>query len=279
MKKMFLLSAFAISLLCGCGESIDSKAEKLLQQATLAYGTGDYSNAKIFIDSIRTAYPTAVTARRGALDLMREVEMAEQQRSLDYCNETIEKLSAERDKMLAEFDYEKDGRYQDEASYIVSSQALRLNVFNNLLRARVTESGTAYITSIYRGKKIAHRSVKVSSGDNYASCDKPFMSHTYRNLGVNNERLDFIYGEDGGIADFIASASGDVLVELSGDNGNFKYTLRRDDIKAITKAVKLSKLLKSIDEHKSMAAEAQRHLDFVKKSRERFSNDSIKTEK
>lgn len=274
MKKILFLVSISALFFVSCGESVDSKAGKLLQQATAAYEAGEYHGAKVLIDSIRNSYPTAFAARRSALDLMRSVELAEQQRTLDHCNAAIEELSARRDSMLTSFEYEKESRYQDEGSYFVSSQALRLNVFNSLLRVRVAESGTAYITSLYRGKRIAHSAVKVSAGDSYAMCDKPFMSTTYRNLGINNERLDFIYGEDGGIMDFISAANGTITVELTGSNGKHSYTLRKDDAAAVKKAVALSGVLKSIAEHKKMAAEAQRHIDFVKKTKERFSADS-----
>lgn len=262
-----------------CGESADSKAGKLLEQATTAYESGEYQNAKMLIDSIRNSYPTAFTARRGALELMRTVELAEQQRSLDHCNAKLAELSARRDSLLLSFEYEKESRYQDEGSYIIPSQANRLNVFNSLLRVRVAENGTAYLTSLYRGKRIAHKAVKVSAGGSYASCDKAFSSHTYRNLGINNERLDFIYGEDGGIMDFISAATGGITVELTGKEGSYSYTLRGDDAKAVAEAVKLSKLLKTIAEYKEMAFEAQRHIDFVNKTRERFAADSIAASK
>lgn len=275
MKRIFLMGAVAAMLFTSCGESVDSKAGKLLQQAGEAYAAGDYRISKLLIDSIRGTYPTAFEARRGALNLMRDVELAEQQRNLDHCKAVLDTLAARRDSMLADFEYEKDNRYQDEGSYVWSSQAGRLNVFNSLLRARTTESGRAYVTSVYRGKRISHRAVKVSAGDSYASCDKPFSSHIYRNLGVNNERLDFIYGEDGGIMDFVAAATQPITVELTGADGSYSYTLRREDAVAVSKVMELSRVLRAITEHREMAAEAQRHIDFVKKTRERFAADSV----
>ena len=278
MKKIILFPALAAMFFASCGESVESKAGLLLQKANEAYSSGEYQSAKLLIDSIRNNYPKAFKARRGALELMRDVELAEQQRSLDYCNGMLASLTAVRDSMLCSFEYEKNSRYQDEGSYIVPSQANRVNVFNSLLRARVTESGVAYLTSVYRGKKIAHTAVKVSSGDSYAECNKAFTSHNYRNLGVNNERLDFIYGEDGGLMDFISATSGTLTVELTGGDGIYKYTLRGEDAKAIAAVVELSKVLKSISGFREMAGEAERHIEFVKKTRERFAADSVVTE-
>lgn len=276
MKKIIFSAIVAASVFVSCGESVESKADALLQQAVTAYETADYQTAKILVDSMRTAYPTAVDSRRSALSLMRKVEIAEQQRSLNHCNEMLSTLKSERDSLLQGFLYEKDARFQSEGSYIVPSQSNNLNVYNSFLRARVTESGTVYLTSLYRGKAIAHKGVKVSAGESFASCDKAFSSRTYRNLGMNNERLDFVYGEDGGIIDFISAAqNSQITVELSGSKSKYSYVLRADDAKAIARIAELSRLLKSIVEYENMAAEAKRHIEFVERTRERFMSDSI----
>ena len=275
MKKILSLCAVAALAFAACGTSPDAAADALYKQADAAYTAGDYQSAKIYIDSIRATYPTVLPVRRKAIELMRSVELAEQQRTLDYCNETLAHLEARRDSLLPAFELERADRYQDEGSYIIPSQALRVNVYNSLLRARVTESGKAFITSLYRGKRIAHSSVRVSAGGSYAECDKAFMSHTFRNLGVNNERLDFLRGEDGGIMDFIAHATTDITVELRGEQGTHKYTLRSSDAAAVARVVELSRVLQAIAEYRNMAAEAERHITFVQKSRERFSRDSI----
>lgn len=271
MKKIILSSAIATLALVSCGESAEQRAGNLLHQADAAYSAGNYQSAKVLIDSIRVTYPDVIDVRRKALELKRSVELAEQQRTLDHCRASLARLEARRDSLLPSFEYEADKRYQDEGFYIVPSQSLRLNVYNSLLRARVTESGRAYITSLYRGKRIAHRSVKVSSGDSYASCSEPFVSHTFRNLGVNNERLDFIAGEDGGLMNFIATARGPLTVELEGEQGKHSYALRESDAKAIASVLELSMVLTAITEYKEIAAEAERHITFVEKARERFS--------
>ena len=265
MKK-YILPAVAAVCMLSCGDSAEERAGKLLQQATAAYETADYQSAKILIDSIRTACPTAIEARRSALTLMRDVEMAEQQRSLSYFNEVLAELYAKRDSMLPSFSYEKDERFQSEGSYVVPSQSSDLNARNSFLCARVTESGAAYITSMYRGRQIGHNSVKVSAAGSFVSCDSAFSSRTYSNLGTNNERLDFIYGSDGGIIDFITAMQGEKIdVELAGVKGTYKYRLRPADAKAIAGIASLANVLKSIAEHENMAAEARRHIDFIQK--------------
>ena len=262
--KRNILPVIAIALLASCGESVEERAARLLQQATAAYEQADYGNAKILIDSIRSASPSAIEARRSALSLMRNVEIAEQQRSLSHFNEVLTTLYAKRYSMLQHFSYEKDERFQDEGSYTFPSQTSSLNTRSSYLAARVTESGTAYLTSQYRGRKLAHNSIKVSAAGSFVSCDSLFSSRTYTSLGANNERIDFVYGKDGGIMDFITAMQGEKIeVELSGGKGSYKYRLSSNDAKAIAMVTSLARVLRSVAEYEAMAAEAKRHIDFL----------------
>ena len=95
------------------------------------------------------------------------------------------------------------------------------------------------------------------------------MSRSYKELGVYNERRDYKYGADGGIMDFIATGNGPFKVELTGDNGTFGYTLRAEDVAAVVQVLDLSNLLKTIEETNALCDEAQRALDFLRKSQQR----------
>ena len=75
--------------------------------------------------------------------------------------------------------------------------------------------------------------------------------------------------------DFVAAATQPITVELTGADGSYSYTLRCEDAVAVTKVMELARVLRAITEHREMAAEAQRHIDFVKKTRERFAADSV----
>ena len=111
--------------------------------------------------------------------------------------------------------------------------------------------------------------VKVTAGDTYAECNSPFNKYTSKHLGVTTERLDFRYKQDGGIMDFIAGTANPIMVELSG-KGNYKYKLRKEDAVAITEIIELAKVLQTIDSIKNMRDEAKRHIEFLKKTKERF---------
>ncbi len=274
MKKQVIL--FTIVVLCtlSCGENIEKKARALVDEAQAAYEAKDYNRAKLLLDSVKQTYPKAFDARRVALRLRRDVELGEQHRSVEFLDNSLTTQYVIRDSLLPLFVLEKDRKYQDVGNYMIPSQTVKNNLGNTYLRAQVNEHGVTTLTSVYRGKAIAHTTVRVSAGDNYAECDSPFSKYTSKHLGVTTERVDFRYGEDGGLLDFIANCNTNITVELSGDK-SYKYNLRKSDAQAIKEVLKLSKVLQNITSMKEMRAEAVRHIEFIEKTREKFEMDSV----
>lgn len=276
MRKSYLFFVFAASLLVSCGNGAEQKAQALVTEATEAFETQDYGRAKMLLDSVKSTYPKAFKARRQALKLSRNVELGEQNRSLDYFNAELAALTQRRDSLLPGFVLEKDNRYQDIGNYMKSSQTVKNNLNNTYLRAQVDENGVAALSSVYRGKSLSHNRVRVTVGDTYAECASPFNTYSSRHLGVTTERLDFRYRQDGGIMDFIAASSFQpITVELYGDKTTHKYKLRGEDAVAITEVIELASVLQAIDSLKGLRDEACRHIEFLKRSKERFETDSL----
>ena len=276
MKKIHLsLLLVATALLFSCEKSVEEPARLLLAEAKELYAGSDYNSARSIIDSISVAYPKAYKTRREAEVLRREVMLKEKQRDVEYFASMYNMLAERRDTLVTGFTYNKDAQYQDMGYYTVPSQAIALNPFNCFLRASVKENGDAYLASYYRGAKIAHKTLKVSSGDSFVTCDRPFISRSYWYLGGYNERREFRYGADDGIMDFIASATGPVKVELFGEQGKYEYMLRDEDVTAIKRVIELSNLLKMVEEACAMRDEAQRALEFLIKSQQRSQQSAV----
>lgn len=275
MKKLHLLLLLAATYtLFSCEKSIEEPARLLLAEARELYAADEYNSARILIDSISMTYPKAYKTRREAEILRREVMLKEKQRDVEYFTGMYDVLVERRDSLVTGFTFNKDAQYQDMGYYTVPSQAIALNPFNSFLRASVKENGDAYLASYYRGAKISHKTLKVSSGESFVICENPFSSRSYWYLGVYNERRDYRYGADDGVMDFIASATDPVKVNISGEQGKYEYMLRDDDAKAIKRVIELSNLLKMVEEARSMRDEAQRSLDFLIKSQQR-SQDNV----
>ena len=279
MKKLHMLLLFvATFLFFSCEKSIEEPARILLDEAKELYACDDYNSARAFIDSISITYPKAYKTRREAEILRREVMLKEKRRDVEYFTSMYNMLSERRDSLVTEFVFNKDAQYQDMGYYTAPSQAIALNPFNSFLRASVKENGDAYLASYYRGAKISHKTLRVSSGDSFVVCDQPFSSRSYWYLGVYNERRDYQYGSDAGVMDFIASATSSVKVELMGEQGKYEYVLRSEDVKAIKRVIELANLLKMTEEAAEMRNEAQRALDFLIKSQLRSQENARNAE-
>ena len=266
-KTVLLVAAAA--LMFSCVSNVEDPAEDLLSRARKEYEGGNYNNTRMLIDSIRIVSPKAYKTLREAEKLRREAMKKECERNVVFYENALQSLTATRDSIAAEFDFSFDKRYQNKGYYTVPSQAMAQNVYNNFLRASVHEDGAMYLTSFYRGKSIRHKCVKLSSGDAYVSCDKPFLERNYKDLGVNNERRDYKYGEDGGLIEFVLLTEDAIEVELSGANGKVNYTLRPADAAAIRKAYELSLAINAVRRAEDLLGEARYMLDFLKKSEAR----------
>ena len=281
MKKAVYCIAAIISmaLFAACGESIEEKAQHSLQSARTAYESGDFQSAKIELDSLKILYPKAFNARREAMKLMREVELAEQQRSVACFDSMLVAKHTELEEVIKSgFVFEKDEKYQDIGNFMVASQAPMKNLMNSYLRGQVDENGVLTITSIYRGKAIAHNKVKVSVGDSFAESDNPISNYTSKHLGVTTERVDFRFGKDEGIIGFIVLNAGkSIQVELIGKS-TYSYSMRKEDVQAITKLYDLSMLLSSIRELEASKQEALRHIEFIERNKQRSEDAATASE-
>lgn len=268
MKNRYILILLFLSLFFSCGEKAEDPAAALLEEARKECEAGNFNNARMLLDSLSTAHPTAYKTRREAEIFRREVMIKEKERDVLYFTSEIEKLSACRDSLVSSFTFNKNSRYQDTGYYTSPLQPIASNATSTYLRASVNEDGTAFIVSFYRGRAIEHTTVKVSSNGYYAVCDKPYSSRSYREYGVYSERRDYKYGEDGGIMDFIAAGEAPFVVELSGGSSSHTYTLRASDVEAIKAVAGLAVLLRDITRQRQLLSDAQISLEILRRNSE-----------
>lgn len=268
MKNRYILILLFLPLFFSCGEKAEDPAAALLEEARKECEAGNFNNARMLLDSLSTAHPTAYKTRREAEIFRREVMIKEKERDVLYFTSEIEKLSACRDSLVSSFTFNKNSRYQDTGYYTSPLQPIASNATSTYLRASVNEDGTAFIVSFYRGRAIEHTTVKVSSNGYYAVCDKPYSSRSYREYGVYSERRDYKYGEDGGIMDFIAAGEAPFVVELSGGSSSHTYTLRASDVEAIKAVAGLAVLLRDITRQRQLLSDAQISLEILRRNNE-----------
>lgn len=263
MKK--IIGAVCMAFLLGaCGNSNDKNAQAFLDAAENAWLAGDFSEAKLQIDSIRILYPKAFEARKQGVKIMQKVELDEQRKSLCYLDSVWQVKLDEFDAVKNNYVLEKDSVYQEVGNYFSPSQTVEKNINRTFLRAQVSEKGVVTLTSIYCGGKfIHHKSVKVSSGDTYA--ETPVSADIYEttDLGWKIEKADYPFGKEGGVLGFIVlNKDNPIRVEYKGDR-TYTTTMTPADRKAIADVYALGQLLASMEQIKKEQQEANRKIEFI----------------
>lgn len=266
MKKMLLATAALALTLGACGNG-EKEAGNLFQRAEMSFAAGDYSLAKLQIDSIRTLYPKAFEVRKAAIGLMQQVDLKEQDRTLAYLDSMLAVKQAAFDAIKNKFVFEKDTAYQEVGNYFYPTQVVEKNIGRSFLRAQVNEHGEMSLTSIYcAGGNIHHKAVKVAAGDTYA--ETPASSDIYEttDLGRPIEKADYRLPADGGVTAFIVSNKNKKSISLEFEgNRNYKTQMRADDVKAIAEVSELARVLAGMEEIRKEQKEANLKKRFVLK--------------
>lgn len=272
-NKLIALPLFMALFSCNSDEK---KAEELFQRAESSFATGDYSLAKLQIDSIRTLYPKAFEVRKAGIKLMQQVDLQEQQKTLVYLDSVMAVKQASLDSIKGNFVLEKDTAYQEVGNYFYPTQTVEKNIGRSFLRGQVNERGEMSITSIYcAGGKLHHRAVKVSVDDLFA--ETPISPDCYEStdLGKAIEKADYKLGADGGVIAFIKANQDKkrIRLEFIGDR-NYKTTMQPNDIKAIAELSRLAQILSSIEAIKKEQNEANLKIRFVNRKIEEAATNS-----
>lgn len=273
LNKLIALPLFMALFSCNSDEK---KAEELFQRAESSFATGDYSLAKLQIDSIRTLYPKAFEVRKAGIKLMQQVDLQEQQKTLVYLDSVMAVKQASLDSIKGNFVLEKDTAYQEVGNYFYPTQTVEKNIGRSFLRGQVNERGEMSITSIYcAGGKLHHRAVKVSVDDLFA--ETPISPDCYEttDLGKAIEKADYKLGADGGVIAFIIANQDKkrIRLEFIGDR-NYKTTMQPNDIKAIAELSRLAQVLSSIEAIKKEQNEANLKIRFVNRKIEEAATNS-----
>lgn len=273
MKKIRLIAIMLAAVMASCN-SDEKNAGQLFQRAESSFATGNYSMAKLQIDSIRKLYPKAVEVRKNGIRLMQQIDLQEQQKTLAYLDSMIHAKQLALDSVKTMFVLEKDTAYQDIGNYFYPTQVVEKNIGRSFLRAQVNELGEMSLTSIYcGGGNIHHTAVKVSVEDTFAQTPPSNDSYETTDLGRPIEKADYKVGADGGVAMFIAANRDkkNIRLEFIGDR-SYKTVMRPTDVEAIAKITELARILASMEEIRKEQKEANLKIQFVTRKMEEAKN-------
>lgn len=276
MKKIIILACLC-SALIAC-ENTKKKAALKLAEARAAFEAGNYNEAKMQIDSIKILYPKAFDIRRQGIYLMQEVELKEQQKTLEYLDSMLAVKQQEFEAVKGKFVLEKDMAYQRIGHYLVPAQVIERNLHRSFLRFQTDETGLVSLTSIYCGSyNIHHTAVKVIAPDgNFAETSVSRDSYETTDLGEHIEKADYKLGEDGGVIAFVAANKDkNLCVDYTGERSYTTHMLPADR-QAASDIYELGKTLSSITEIKKNIEEANQKIQFIQK---KMTEQKTKTEK
>lgn len=265
MKKTIILACLCGTLIA-C-ENVEKKAALKLTEARAAFEVGNFNEAKMQIDSIKVLYPKAFETRRQGIHLMQEVELKEQQKTLEYLDSMLTMKQQEFETMKNRFVLEKDTAYQRIGHYLVPAQVIERNLHRSFLRFQTDETGIVSLTSIYCGSyNIHHTAVKVTAPDgNFTETSVSHDSYETTDLGEHIEKADYKLGEDGGLIAFVAANKDKNLrVDYLGERPYTTHMMPADR-QAAADIYELGKVLSSITEIKKNMEEANLKIQFIQK--------------
>ncbi|MBB4042329.1 hypothetical protein [Bacteroides reticulotermitis] len=270
MKRLIILLCGTL-VLGACGNSIEKKAGEKLDVARAAYERGDYAEAKLQIDSIKTLYPKAFEARKAGQELMLQVELKAQQQTLTYLDSALLAKQQEFEAIKSKYTLEKNAEYQNVGNYLWPTQTIEKNMHRSYLRFQVSEQGIMSMTSVYcGGSNIHHTSVKVILPDG-SFAETPASKDSYETTDGSEkiEKADYKLGEDGNVISFISSNKDkNIRVEYLGER-KFNTTMSPTDRLAAASVYELAQILSAIEQIKKEQEAANLKIGFVNKKTER----------
>lgn len=270
MKRLIILLCGTL-VLGACGNSIEKKAGEKLDVARAAYERGDYAEAKLQIDSIKTLYPKAFEARKAGQELMLQVELKAQQQTLTYLDSALLAKQQEFEAIKSKYTLEKNAEYQNVGNYLWPTQTIEKNMHRSYLRFQVSEQGIMSMTSVYcGGSNIHHTSVKVILPDG-SFAETPASKDSYETTDGSEkiEKANYKLGEDGNVISFISSNKDkNIRVEYLGER-KFNTTMSPTDRLAAASVYELAQILFAIEQIKKEQEAANLKIGFVNKKTER----------
>jgi hypothetical protein len=245
-----ILFLFLLSSCSGKGRS----AKEYLSEAEAAYREGNYSLAKLKIDSIKIISPKSFEEINAGFALMQEIRMAENRRNIVYSDSMLHEKYAQLNEMFKRFDYVRDERYQEFGEYYPKVYPYQSSLNRNGLRAGVREKGTRVIESILSGNVIRHNSIRVNAGDgNFAetlAVTSDGLNYRFDTQDKTYEIVRYSGDSENGVARFIFSFRDQPLSVQFVGNRTVTATMNNAAKKGISDSFELSSLLLDIEQLK-----------------------------
>ncbi len=252
MKKIFFIF-IPVLFFIACNN--DKKlAQENLERARFLCENNQFEAAKRSIDSLKINFPKEVSTLKEGLQIMRQVELKELERNINYCDSMLIVKTAQADSMRPLFVFEKDPKYDDIGKYIDKQQVLERNLGRSYIRSGVNELGEMYLASVYHGGgRIKHNQLKVSAPDQtYAETaaipEDGGLNFSFQDLGMTTEVVTYQNEKDNGVILFIYNNAKERLkADLSGGK-SYSFIISDGDKKSLIKTHDFAVVLSDIQQ-------------------------------
>jgi hypothetical protein len=252
MRNIFFIPIILFACV-SCQPSDEECAQSLVNEAHRLVENGQWRQARIVLDSLHVTYPKQVSFRRSAKALEDSITYLEAQRTLAYVDTLLPPLLEQSDKLIKQFKYEKNDKYETYGKYVHRLLATGGNTSRNFLQAYVRDDRQTVVKSYYYGaSQVNQQSITLSAGEE---------NTTFR--GRNHHFQDDAHHEimtlenDNALAllNFIsAHYTHRVRVEGNGDKPtrNWVYYLNDKEKDALSATYQLGWLMKDINQLEQM---------------------------
>ncbi|MDD4921692.1 MAG: hypothetical protein PHS30_04335 [Bacteroidales bacterium] len=269
-----LIPYFCISLAglhLSCASKSDVQADDYLAKAKELILTQQFQAAKLYVDSVGIKFPKEYEKIREGLGVIREINFAEQKRTLAFCDSMLKVRQNELPAAQEGFVFEKNTEYESIGHYVYKTQ--NNSIGRTFLQTKVDEKGNLILTSYYSGPwALNHTSVRVSSNDgSYAESQTVpkdgALNYSFMDGGTHYEIVRFNKKAENGVVNYILSHRQTVTITLLGGRKK-AYSLSANDKRAMLEASELSVILTDITRLLSEIRLSQAKLDYIYKKQE-----------
>jgi len=271
------------AILFSCSSVSEVRPDDYLLRAKELIQKQQYQLAKLYVDSVRIRFPKEYAKIREGLSVLREINFAEQNRTLAFCDSMLEIRQNELPAAKSNFTFEKNLEYETIGHYVYRSQVQDQNLGRTFLQTKVDEKGNLVLTSYYCGcRAVNHNRVHVSAPDGtYAETvtipKDGALNYSFNDGNIRYEIVRFNRKAENGVINFVLlHQKQPVTVTLYGGTPK-GYNLSRTDKQAMQAASNLSAILSDINKLLDEMHLAQAKLDYIYRKQNHVSENQADT--
>jgi hypothetical protein len=262
-------------LLISCSTMSEVQPDDYLNRAKELIQSQQYQLAKQYVDSVKIRFPKEFSKIREGLSIMRDINFAEQKRTLAFCDSMLKVRQTQLPEAQKPFAFEKNEEYESIGHYVYKSQVQDDNLGRTFLQTKVDEKGHLVLTSYYSGSRTLHHTglrVSAPDGSFVESLVVPqdgALNYSFNDDGVRYEIVRFNEKAENGIIDFVLLHEKEPInISLTGGAAK-AYHLSANDKKAMQASSELSVILSDITRLLDEIRLAQAKMEYIYRKQSR----------